>query len=102
MTDPDPRERFPDTGPEASGLQGGGGLIERPERLVIVLAGAGLSDFPLFPVPMLLPIAMWLLAVTSLVTVGQRVHSVRSSQGAMDKIEPAVGPGDTEPGDTEP
>ncbi len=32
---------------------------------------------------------MWLLAVASLVTVGQRVHSVRSSPGAMDKIEPA-------------
>jgi CDP-diacylglycerol--glycerol-3-phosphate 3-phosphatidyltransferase len=82
---------------EASGLQGGGGLIERPERLVIVLLGAGLSDFPLFPVPILLPIAMWLLAVTSLVTVGQRLHSVRSSPGAMDKIEPAPEPGSAEP-----
>jgi len=81
---------------EASGLQGGGGLIERPERLVIVLLGAGLSDFPLFPVPILLPIAMWLLAVTSLVTVGQRLHSVRSSTGAMDKIEPAGDPGSAE------
>lgn len=81
---------------EASGLNGGGGLIERPERLVIVLAGAGLSDFPLFPIPMLLPIAMWLLAVASLVTVGQRLHSVRSSPGATDKIEPAAETGDTE------
>ena len=43
-------------------------------------------------VPILLPIAMWLLAVASLVTVGQRVHSVRSSPGAMDKIEPATEP----------
>ena len=75
---------------EASGLEGGGGLIERPERLIIVLVGAGLSDFPLFPMPILLPIGMWLLAVTSLVTVGQRVHSVRSSPGAMDKIPPAA------------
>ncbi|WP_167103045.1 phosphatidylinositol phosphate synthase [Mycobacterium sp. DL592] len=75
---------------EASGLEGGGGLIERPERLVIVLLGAGLSDFPVFGVPILLPTAMWLLAVASLVTVGQRVHSVRSSPGAMDKIEPAT------------
>nr|WP_166654632.1 MULTISPECIES: CDP-alcohol phosphatidyltransferase family protein [unclassified Mycolicibacterium] len=73
---------------EASGLDGGGGLIERPERLIIVLVGAGLSDFPLFPIPVLLPIAMWVLAVASLVTVGQRVHSVRSSPGAMDKIAP--------------
>ncbi|WUI29296.1 CDP-alcohol phosphatidyltransferase family protein [Mycobacterium sp. NBC_00419] len=82
---------------EASGLQGGGGLIERPERLVIVLLGAGLSDFPVFGVPILLPIAMWLLAVASLVTVGQRVHSVRSSPGAMDKIPPAT----PEPGSPE-
>ena len=82
---------------EASGLEGGGGLIERPERLVIVLLGAGLSDFPVFGVPILLPIAMWLLAVASLVTVGQRVHSVRSSPGAMDKIEPAA----PEPGSPE-
>ena len=72
---------------EASGLNGGGGLIERPERLIIVLLGAGLSDLPIFPIPMALPVAMWLLAVASLVTVGQRVHAVRSSPGAVDKIE---------------
>lgn len=74
---------------EASGLDGGGGLIERPERLIIVLVGAGVSDLPFYPLPLVLPIAMWLLAVASLVTVGQRVHSVRCSPGAMDKIEPA-------------
>jgi CDP-diacylglycerol--glycerol-3-phosphate 3-phosphatidyltransferase len=75
---------------EASGLDGGGGLIERPERLIIVLLGAGLSDLPFFPIPIALPVAMWLLAVASLVTVGQRLHSVRTSPGAMDKI-PAPG-----------
>ena len=79
---------------EASGLQGGGGLIERPERLIIVLVGAGFSG--LFAVPILLPIAMWLLAVASLVTVGQRVHSVRSSPGAMDNIEPDPEAGSSE------
>jgi CDP-diacylglycerol--glycerol-3-phosphate 3-phosphatidyltransferase len=87
---------------EASGLEGGGGLIERPERLVIVLVGAGVSDLPYFPMPVVLHVAMWLLAVTSLVTVGQRVHSVRCSPGAMDKISPASAQsaGD-EPGGTE-
>lgn len=74
---------------EASGLDGGGGLIERPERLVIALGGAGLSDLPGFPVPMALHVAMWVLAVASLVTVGQRLHSVRSSPAAMDPIGPA-------------
>ena len=76
---------------EASGLEGGGGLIERPERLVIVLAGAGFSG--LFGVPWLLHGSMWLLAVASLVTVGQRLHSVRISPGATDSIPPAGGAG---------
>ena len=78
---------------EASGLDGGGGLIERPERLVIVLGGAGLSDLPFFPIPAALPVAMWVLAVASLITVGQRLHSVRTSPGAMDAIGPAAEPG---------
>jgi phosphatidylglycerophosphate synthase len=69
---------------EASGLSGEGGIIERPERLIIVLVGAGLSG--LFGVPWLLHVAMWLLAVASLVTVGQRMHSVRTSPGAMEPI----------------
>jgi hypothetical protein len=30
---------------------------------------------------------MWLLAVTSLVTLGQRVHAVRTSPGAMEALE---------------
>lgn len=71
---------------EATGLDGGGGLIERPERLVIALGGAGVSDLPFFPMPMILHVALWILAVASLVTVGQRVHSVRTSPGAMDKL----------------
>ncbi|GAY16269.1 phosphatidylinositol phosphate synthase [Mycobacterium sp. shizuoka-1] len=87
---------------EASGLEGGGGLIERPERLIIVLVGAGVSDLPYFPIPVVLHVAMWLLAIASLVTVGQRVHSVRCSPGAMDKISPpAPQPAGDEPRGTE-
>ena len=71
---------------EASGLNGGGGLIERPERLIIVLLGAGLSDLPFLPITNALPVAMWLLAAASLVTVGQRLHAVRNSPGAVDRI----------------
>jgi hypothetical protein len=37
-------------------------------------------------VPWLLHVAMWLLAVASLVTVGQRLHTVRTSPGAMDPM----------------
>ena len=76
---------------EASGLRGDGGIIERPERLIIVLVGAGLSDLPVFPLPWALPVAMWLLAVASLITCAQRLHRVRTSPGASDRMP---GPGD--------
>ena len=36
---------------EANGLSGDGGLIERPERLIIVLVGAGLSGVSFLHVP---------------------------------------------------
>lgn len=71
---------------EASGLSGGGGIIERPERLIIVLVGAGLSGVSFLHVPWLLHAAMWVLAVASLVTVGQRLHTVRTSPGAMEPL----------------
>jgi len=71
---------------EATGLSGEGGYIERPERLVIILLGTGLSGLSFHPMPWLLHIAVWLLAVASLVTLGQRVHSVRTSPGAMDPV----------------
>ena len=71
---------------EASGLRGDGGIIERPERLIIVLVGAGVSDFPFIAWPPALPVAMWLLAVASLVTCAQRLHTVRTSPGATDPV----------------
>ena len=85
---------------EASGLCGDGGLIERPERLVIVLVGAALSDLPLHPVAPALPVAMWLLAVASLLTIAQRVHTVRSSPGATDPL-PARPTGESGPCDSD-
>ncbi len=72
---------------EASGLRGGGGLIERPERLVIVLTGAGLSGVPFLHVPWLIHVAAWLLALASVITLGQRVHTVRTSPGAMEPLQ---------------
>ncbi|GJF08565.1 CDP-diacylglycerol--inositol 3-phosphatidyltransferase [Mycolicibacterium cyprinidarum] len=71
---------------EASGLSGDGGLIERPERLFIILLGACLSDLPFLPLPWLLDVVMWVLAIASVVTVGQRLHSVRTSAGAMELL----------------
>lgn len=79
---------------EASGLRGDGGYIERPERLIIVLAGAGLSDLPGVPLPWALHVAMWLLAVASVVTCVQRLHTVRTSPGAVDPPRPVGDGGD--------
>lgn len=69
---------------EASGLRADGGLIERPERLIIVLAGAIFSGG--FGVQWPLHTAMWVLAVASLVTVAQRMHAVRTSPGALELL----------------
>jgi phosphatidylglycerophosphate synthase len=72
---------------EASGLSGDGGLIERPERLAIVLTGAGLSGVSFLHIPWLLHVAAWLLAVASLITLGQRIHTVRTSPAAMEPLQ---------------
>ncbi|MGO9099075.1 MAG: CDP-diacylglycerol--inositol 3-phosphatidyltransferase, partial [Mycobacterium sp.] len=84
---------------EASGLRGDGGFIERPERLIIVLVGAGLSDLPVFPLPWALPAAMWLLAVASMITCAQRLHTVRHSPGAADPMPPTGAQGHVQPGE---
>ncbi len=85
---------------EASGLRGDGGIIERPERLVIVLVGAGLSGVPFLHAPWLLQVAIWLLALASVVTVAQRIHAVRTSPGAMDLLQP-LQPSQPDGGDTQ-
>ncbi|AEF40255.1 phosphatidylinositol phosphate synthase [Hoyosella subflava] len=65
---------------EASGLTADGGLIERSDRLVIVLLGAGFTGIGVF---WAIHVAMWLLAIGSIVTVIQRVAAVRRSPGAL-------------------
>lgn len=80
---------------EASGLSADGGLIERPDRLVIVLVGAGLTGLGL---SWAIHIAMWLLAAGSVVTVFQRVLAVRNSAGARDLLP--IAPADPGPTDS--
>ncbi|GAA1480637.1 CDP-alcohol phosphatidyltransferase family protein [Gordonia sinesedis] len=81
---------------EAAGLYGDGGLIERPDRLIIVLVGSGLTGLGL---SWAIDIAMWLLAVGSIVTVGQRMWSIAASPGARDLIPLATPPADAPPAD---
>ncbi|MET8576287.1 phosphatidylinositol phosphate synthase [Streptomyces sp. NPDC005012] len=63
------------------------GLVERAERLVITLVAAGLAGLHAFGVPgvdVLLPVALWVVAVGSLVTLAQRVVTVRREAAEAD------------------
>jgi CDP-diacylglycerol--glycerol-3-phosphate 3-phosphatidyltransferase len=67
---------------EATGLTANVGVVERAERLIITLGGAGLAGFG---VPYGLDVAIWLLVVLSLVTVAQRIVAVwRSAQAGQE------------------
>lgn len=56
---------------EASGFKMVGGLVERPERLILGLGGVGLEGLG---VPYALEVALWLLAVGSIFTINQRMR----------------------------
>jgi CDP-diacylglycerol---glycerol-3-phosphate 3-phosphatidyltransferase len=56
------------------------GIVERLERLLLVLFGVGLSGLG---VPWALHVALWLLLVGSAVTVGQRIAAVH--RGAAER-----------------
>jgi len=63
------------------------GLVERAERLVISLVAAGFAGLHKFGVPgiqILLPIALWIVAVGSMVTLVQRVVTVRRESAEAD------------------
>ncbi len=69
------------------------GLVERAERLVITLVLTGFAGFErTFGVPhidLLLPLALWVVAVGSLVTLVQRVVTVRREAAEADAAEGA-------------
>ncbi len=64
---------------EGVGLSADGGLVERAERLILALVGTGLEGLG---VPYALAVALWLLAVASVWTFGQRLVAVRRSARA--------------------
>jgi CDP-diacylglycerol--glycerol-3-phosphate 3-phosphatidyltransferase len=89
---------------EASGLSAQGGLVERAERLILALLGAGLDGLG---VPHALRVALWLVAVGSVITLAQRLVAVwRSAQARISPrpepqvhdTAPEVTDGDAEPG----
>jgi CDP-diacylglycerol--glycerol-3-phosphate 3-phosphatidyltransferase len=73
---------------EGLGLRCDVGLAERSERMLVALVAAGLSGLG---VPYVLPVGLWVLAVASTFTFGQRVLAVHKEAAAG----PAAGPGVT-------
>jgi CDP-diacylglycerol--glycerol-3-phosphate 3-phosphatidyltransferase len=67
---------------EGAGFTCNVGIAERSERLIVVLVGTGLSDFPGLHVPYVQAIALWLLVAASAITVGQRIVTVRRQSRA--------------------
>jgi len=64
---------------EGVGLSADVGIVERTERLILVLTGTGLAGLG---VPYALHVALWVLLVGSAITVGQRFAAVhRESRG---------------------
>lgn len=66
---------------EASGFRMVGGLVERPERLIVGLVGVGFQGFG---VPYAIDVAIWLLAVGSVYTVVQRLRMAHNAPQAAD------------------
>ncbi|MBP3087730.1 CDP-alcohol phosphatidyltransferase family protein [Corynebacterium sp. sy017] len=73
---------------EASGFVMVGGLIERPERLILGLSGVGLAGLG---IPFALEICIWVLAFGSAFTVGQRLWIASSSEHARERSVPPQG-----------
>ncbi|MBV8539180.1 MAG: CDP-alcohol phosphatidyltransferase family protein [Pseudonocardiales bacterium] len=75
----------------ASGLSADGGIVERAERYLITLVGAGLAGLG---VRFALDVALWVLAGLQLVTITQRMLAVRrDSRGAASQRSTLADPG---------
>jgi CDP-diacylglycerol---glycerol-3-phosphate 3-phosphatidyltransferase len=77
---------------EGVGLTADVGMVERTERLILVLTGTGLSGLG---VPYALHVALWVLLVGSAITVGQRFAAVRRASrsrglSAPDAVPPTT------------
>jgi CDP-diacylglycerol--glycerol-3-phosphate 3-phosphatidyltransferase len=73
---------------EGVGISCDVGIVERLERLLLVLFGTGLAGLG---VPFALHVGLWVLLVGSAITVGQRIAAVhRGAAGAALPVPPAA------------
>ena len=61
---------------ESLGFKCSGGLIERAERLIIILVAIGLTGLG---IPYIAPVGLWILAVGSTFTFAQRLKQVHAA-----------------------
>ncbi|WIM68959.1 CDP-alcohol phosphatidyltransferase family protein [Corynebacterium breve] len=73
---------------EAGGLKMVGGLIERPERLILGLGGLALEGFG---VAYAIETALWVLAIGSLFTIVQRLHIASRDPQSNTRVAPPAG-----------
>ena len=75
---------------EGVGLPCEVGVVERTERLILVLTGTGFTGLG---IPYAVHVALWALLVGSAITVGQRVHAVyRAARGKRVPADPTATP----------
>jgi len=79
---------------ESIGVECNVGIAERAERVMLLLAATFATGLG---APYVLPVAVWILAVLTWVTVGQRILHVRRQLRAAAPLDPR-GPG--EPGES--
>jgi CDP-diacylglycerol---glycerol-3-phosphate 3-phosphatidyltransferase len=82
---------------EGLGLRCDVGIAERTERLLIGLVAIGLAGLG---VPYVLPAGLWILAVLSAITFGQRVYAVRKAAPPRQPDTPAGTGAAGPPGDS--
>jgi CDP-diacylglycerol--glycerol-3-phosphate 3-phosphatidyltransferase len=84
---------------EGMGLRVEVGIVERTERLILVLVGTGFTGWH---IPYALHVALWVLLVGSAITVGQRFAAVRSGSRGMRLPAPGDRPADEPAGPPAP
>jgi CDP-diacylglycerol---glycerol-3-phosphate 3-phosphatidyltransferase len=84
---------------EGLGIKCDVGIAERTERLLIGLVGIGLSGLG---VPYVLSAGLWIVAVLSAITFGQRVYAVRKATTGADSVSSSPVPPDTSTNGTSP
>ena len=70
---------------EGAGLSCDVGIVERTERLILVLVGTGFTGLG---IPYAVHVALWVLLVGSAVTVAQRIAVVRRTAPAPPSVPP--------------